>query len=220
MVKIKEMSKKGEILIIAPSLPKFDFQSGCLRLFTIIKILSKKFDVVFYAATTLGECDKRYFDELEKLNVQIYTKETNFKEIFEQHHFLFAFLEFYHIAEYYLPRIRLLQRDCFIITDSVDVHFYREKLKYDLTQDLKVEKDWLKNVIRVAESSKETGMVSPAHYNYEGSDIDKVFEGSLNGTTYYFKGTGESHAQEMYFTDFVMGASLLIKRSISKNWFI
>jgi len=94
-------------------------------------------------------------------------------------------------------------------------HALREGADYValFNQDLKVDKDWLKNLIRVAENSKETGLLSPLQYNYEGSDIDQSFKEIIKETT-YFNDVERGDVQDMYFTDFVIGASLLVKKEV------
>lgn len=128
--------KKEKILIIGPKFPAYDQSSGELRLFTIIKILSAKYKIVYLDTEKWGCTDRRYRDEMEKLQVKVYTeKDASLKKIFQDNKFIAVWMEFYYTAEYYLPRVRILQPECPVIIDTVDVHFYRLRLKYNLTKN-------------------------------------------------------------------------------------
>ena len=79
-----KIMKKEKILIIGPKLPAHDQSSGELRLFTIIKILSVKYQVMYLDTERWGPTDRRYRDEMEKLQVKIYTEnDASLKKIFQ-----------------------------------------------------------------------------------------------------------------------------------------
>lgn len=129
---------KERILIIAPSVPLFDRNAGELRLFDIVEILAKSWDVLFFTnrikqGKTLKE--ERYINMLGEFGVSVrFAGECSIREVLKGENFKATILEKYFVAEYYLPRIRILQPSCPIVIDTVDVHYSRLFLKYDLTQ--------------------------------------------------------------------------------------
>ncbi len=90
------------------------------------------------------KADETYVSALEDLGLTILVADYSLKRILRGNRFKLAILAFYSIAEYCLPRIRILQADCPIIIDSVDLHFLRETLKYRITGN----KDDLKRAIK------------------------------------------------------------------------
>lgn len=129
------MDVKNEILVVAPQIPAYDRASGDLRFFTIIKLLAEQYKVVFLALDQSSIEDLKYRKALEELGVTVYVKEFSLLTILKKHRCVAVFFEFYSSAEYYLKNIRIIQPNCPIIVDSVDIHYYREYLKYKLTGD-------------------------------------------------------------------------------------
>lgn len=77
-------------------------------------------------------------------------------------------MEFYHIAEHYLRPVRILRPACPILIDSVDVHFHRERLKYDLTRfpgDLRKATDTLRREMRMYREAD--GVITVTHEDAE-----------------------------------------------------
>ena len=133
---------KDKLLFLAPTVPLFDRHSGDLRLFTILTILSKNYEITYfaknwasYAINRTVETDK-YVYSLNNIGINVYYGESkSIKEILEVNMYKAAFMEFYNIAEDYLPRVKLLQPSCYVIVDTVDVHYLRLRRKYDLTKE-------------------------------------------------------------------------------------
>jgi len=82
-----------------------------------------------------------------------------------------------------------------------------------LNQDLKVEKDWLRRLVSVAEENKDVGILSPLQYDYDGLNIDRSFKEILDKTAYDHD-VERDQESDMYLTDFVIGASFLIKKEV------
>ena len=122
------------ILIVSPTVPKYDMNSGDLRLYTLITILSKRYKIHFIA-TSYNAGDETYTKDLNSFGIDVYFEPFSFRKLLKKNKFKLAFLEFYFTAEYYIDRIRILQPGCHIIVDSVDVHYLRLQLKYDLTKN-------------------------------------------------------------------------------------
>lgn len=120
---------KPNLLIISRFVPEFDRGSGELRLFSIVRLLSNIFNIAYVAQQKhegyhAGNRD-RYVGALENLGVSVHVADFNLKNILKTR-FQFAVLEVYSTAEKYVREIRARSPETFIITDSVDVFFYRE----------------------------------------------------------------------------------------------
>lgn len=106
--------------------------SGDVRLFAMLGILAKKYELYFFAKG-VGAGDSGHIAALEQLGIKVFIEELSLKRLLRNEIFKLAILEFYMIAEYYLDRIRILQSECRVVIDSVDVHFLRLKLKHELS---------------------------------------------------------------------------------------
>jgi O-antigen biosynthesis protein len=125
-----------KVLVIAPHLPRYDKYSGDLRLYRLLEILLGSHDVVFLAQDETGEGpleEKRYLASLEKLHCKVHVRDYSLATILREQEFQAAIIEFYYIAEHYIPRIRILQPRCRVIVDTVDIHYRRAYSKYGVT---------------------------------------------------------------------------------------
>lgn len=141
---------KEKLLFIAPTVPLFDRNSGELRLFNILKILAKSYDITYlakYRAKDNSVENEIYVNNLLDLGIKAMIGNYSLKSVLYSNRFKAAFLEFYFIAELYLQKIKLLQPSCPVIVDSVDVHYLRLHRKYYTTKDL--------NDLRMAEETKK-----------------------------------------------------------------
>jgi O-antigen biosynthesis protein len=127
--------QQENLLIIAPELPRYDWNSGDLRLFSILKILVKNYRI-YYMPYGLLPGAQKYISELEVIGVNVLPPDTLMPGLFKQKQFKAAILEFYYMAEYFLPRIKLLQPGCRVIVDTVDVHFLRVMMMRRVTGNL------------------------------------------------------------------------------------
>jgi glycosyltransferase involved in cell wall biosynthesis len=130
----KDFFMNEKLLIIAPRVPLFDQNSGDLRLFSILEILSNSYEITYLTRATPGE-DESYIGRLKDLGIIVADGQSSFSRVLKADRFLAAVLEFYFVAEYYLPRIRILQPTCRIVIDSVDIAYRRLFLKYETTND-------------------------------------------------------------------------------------
>ena len=137
-----------KLLFIAPTAPLFDKQSGDLRFFTILNILSKDYDITYLAKWAIEDPreDKIYVSALRDFGIKVYVGDYLIRSILHRNVFKAAFIEFYHIAEHYLPRIKLLQPLCPVIIDTVDIHYLRLHRKYKISNNIED--------LRVAEETK------------------------------------------------------------------
>lgn len=125
-----------DILVIAPLVPKPDRASGDLRFYSILKVLAGQAQVTFLSLNQEKEAEAgRYWQDLRDLGIRMICEEISLRDIFAQEQYDAAFIEFYISARHCLDQIRILQPSCRVILDSVDIHFYREQMKYDLTND-------------------------------------------------------------------------------------
>jgi glycosyltransferase involved in cell wall biosynthesis len=127
-------SVKEKILVITHLVPRPDMNSGDLRLFTILERLSQEYDMTFFS-TNSRTGDQPYLSLLRRHGIRVPTENFSFRRLLKTEKFRIALLEFYFTGERYLDKIRLLQPDCRVIIDSVDVHYLRFQRKYDLSQD-------------------------------------------------------------------------------------
>jgi len=126
------------VLFIAPHLPRFDKYSGDLRMFRLLEILAKRYDVVFIAQENTGEGpaeESRYLAALAKSNIRAHAGEYSLPRILIGRNFKAAIIEFHYIAEHYIPRIRMLRPRCRIVVDTVDIHYRRAFSRYGVTKD-------------------------------------------------------------------------------------
>jgi glycosyltransferase involved in cell wall biosynthesis len=129
------------LLVIAPRVPGFDRQSGDLRLYSLLKILSRHYRIHFVAQgvkTGLPQGgQEKYENALKELGITVYARDFSLREILGKTRFRAAWIEFFNVAEYFLPRIRLLQPKCRLIIDTVDVHYARLHSKWLVSRDPK-----------------------------------------------------------------------------------
>lgn len=125
---------KKKLLVIAPEIPRPDWNSGDLRLFSMLRLLCGDY-AILYLPLRARKGGERYQAELEALGVTVMPVGTPLAAICRRHRFQAAIIEFYLHADYFLPRLRLLKPDCRVIIDSVDVHFLREEMAAALTGD-------------------------------------------------------------------------------------
>ncbi|MGH9891204.1 MAG: glycosyltransferase family 4 protein [bacterium] len=127
---------RASVLVISPNVPAHDYSSGDLRLFSMCRLLAVKYDVVLASMNRRPRSeDERYVRELEKVGIEVVMPRWSLRDILNRRRFGPVILEFYHTAEEYLRAIRILRPRCPILIDNVDVHFHRERLKYEVTRD-------------------------------------------------------------------------------------
>jgi len=126
--------RKLRILVIAPSLPRYDRNSGDLRLYTILQIFAEIYEVYFYACKIEPD-DKQYRDKLEVIGITVFDDSMSVANVLHRYTYDITFIEFYFIADYYLPRVRLIQPRCPIIVDTVDVHYIRKYSQSNITKN-------------------------------------------------------------------------------------
>ncbi|NMC75361.1 MAG: glycosyltransferase, partial [Geobacteraceae bacterium] len=144
------------ILVISPTLPTFDRDSGSFRLFQIIRILRREgHAVTFIAMGAAGSFDAApYIQALKDLGVTVYPLDPerlaerigkkidapplDLAGILKETPFDYAYIYFYHTAAQYLQPIRSLSPATHIVVDSVDFHFIRQKRNAELYHDAKL----------------------------------------------------------------------------------
>ena len=127
------MAGEGRLIVIAPRVPRYDLYSGSLRLFSILEILSKRYEITYLATSGSAKADSRYITDLENLGIVVFVEGYSLRDILKKNRFNVAMLEFYFVAKSHLPWIRKYQPNCLVIVDSVDLHYVRERLKYEVT---------------------------------------------------------------------------------------
>jgi len=127
-------SSKEKILFISPTVPRPDMNSGDLRLCSILEILANEYEITFLSIT-YRPGDDAYVRLLEQSGLSVRVEPFSLWNLLKSNRFKVAVLEFYYTAEHYLDRIKILQPECRVVVDSVDVHYLRLRLKYNMTKD-------------------------------------------------------------------------------------
>jgi len=132
------LEQKEKLLFVSTYTPCYDKTSGDLRLYSMLKILSTSYDIIYLASRAHPDPaeEARYRLSLQELNIKVSTGEFGLVKIFRKNKISAAIIEFYYNAKHSLPRIKMLQPGCPVIIDTVDVHYLRFSLKYQLTKDL------------------------------------------------------------------------------------
>lgn len=131
---------RKQILVISPCLPRFDRASGWLRLYRIVEILQRCYDVTFVADDFLKsqECDDSQYEKiLRDLGIAVYHQGNELIEIFKKRFDVIIF-EFFYTALNHLSIIKDYNPDVPIIIDTVDVHFAREVQMAEVHKDVKM----------------------------------------------------------------------------------
>ncbi len=143
---------KKSILFIHEMPPLVDQAAGDVRLFELLRGLARR----GHAATLLavdGRGDKaRYADMLRAEGVMVAANDwprwpvfglggdppprsCTLEQLFEENDFDLVVIEFYRVARVYLPLVRRLAPGVPVVTDSVDVHFLRERREAEVLGD-------------------------------------------------------------------------------------
>ncbi len=96
------------LLFIAPNVPLHDRNSGDFRLYSLLKILSQTNTITFLAQRRVcpgPSEDDRYASQLSELGIDVHVQDYSIINILRAQKFQAAVLEFYFLAEHYLPRI-------------------------------------------------------------------------------------------------------------------
>ncbi|MEN6520918.1 MAG: glycosyltransferase [Armatimonadota bacterium] len=151
-IRNKALSERGEapnILVIDKCLPYFDRASGSLRLFNMLKLL-RKLGCSITFVSMMGSMEERYVPILESMGIEVHPWDPqaleragykvdkaplDYESIFGGQKFDYAIMEFWDVAQYYMPLIRKYAPDTEVIVDTVDIHFVREMREAELKND-------------------------------------------------------------------------------------
>lgn len=172
------LNKREKLLFISTNTPRYDQTSGDLRLYSMLKILSTSYDIVYLASIAHPDPSEelRYSSSLQELGIKVSVGKFGLVNLFRKNKFSAAIIEFYYNAKHSLPKIKLLQPACVVIIDTVDVHYLRFYLKYQLTSDI--------NDLHKAEKTKreELGVYRQADIVITVTDEDaRVLLNDCNG---------------------------------------
>lgn len=118
--------KNGNILVVDYCVPTYDKDSGSLRMFTILEILSELgYNVTFWPDNLLKL--EPYTEKLQQIGVEVIYGNINFPKYIKQ---IGRFLDFTILSRpftiKYIPYVKMFAPKSKIIYDSVDLHFLRE----------------------------------------------------------------------------------------------
>jgi glycosyltransferase involved in cell wall biosynthesis len=119
--------KDVDLLVVSPSLPAFDRNSGWCRLHIMLRILSKRYRLVFLSTVDQADADtERYRRELQDLGIRVCSGPFDSSSHLLDKVVGGIVFEFFQTAEAHLSRVRLRRPDLPVAVDSVDLHFLRE----------------------------------------------------------------------------------------------
>ena len=160
-----------KLLVICKDAPiSNNGSAGGIRLYQILKILSQRYELyVICRSADFG------IKDLEKIGCKyIKVNQSIDKEIIELNKCVddinYALISFWHVAELYIPMLRLIYRDIKIIIDTVDVEYKRELQKSELAS-IYIDSVNLEDVKR--KKIKELNIYKKANMCLTASDSDK-----------------------------------------------
>lgn len=116
----------GRALVAAPFLPEFDRESGLLRVSHLIDMLQHRGWQVTFGCRYPPRDRERYARQLEQRGVETYAPLESVALARGDTDFDVAILAYWHVAQWFLPRLRQHSPSTRVIVDSVDLHFLRE----------------------------------------------------------------------------------------------
>ncbi len=144
---IPSVEGKEKILVVMPFLPIYDKAAGEMRWFHTLKILQKKYQVVFLARN--GQDGIKYINPLEELGITVFHTDQDrlrqlgcemngplwidFPQLLKSNDFKAVIVGFWHMASQYYSDIKQFAPRTKLIIDSFDVSFLREQRKAELS---------------------------------------------------------------------------------------
>ncbi len=137
----REKIDKGIILVVDHYVPTYDKDSGSLRMFSILKLLTKLGWKVIFWPDNLAKLEP-YTTTLQNSGIEVIYGNVNFiKYIKEYGKFLnYVFLSRPHISKNYIDLIKSYS-NAKVIYDTVDLHYLRELRRYKLEKKPEILKD-------------------------------------------------------------------------------
>ncbi len=143
---------KKSILFIHEMPPLVDQAAGDVRLFELLAGLARRGHAATLLAVDGRGGKERYADMLRARGVMVAPNDwprwpifglggdppprsCTLEQLFRENDFDLVVIEFYRVARVYLPLVRRLAPDVPIVTDSVDVHFLRERREAEVLGD-------------------------------------------------------------------------------------
>lgn len=147
-----------KILVIAPILPFPGLPAESNRLVHLLQILRQmNCHITFFVSS--GVMENRYRPFLERIGIEVYTwdpdamtavgyqmddvEAVDYFLFFQKRHFDYVIINFWYLAEYYLPLIRRYSPETKIIIDTVFIHYLREIQEAEVQKNLKAGREAL-----------------------------------------------------------------------------
>jgi glycosyltransferase involved in cell wall biosynthesis len=137
------------ILVVDPNLPRYDQMSGSLRLFRLLGLLREAGHHVTFLARKAGQ-QEPYRSQLEGMGIVVHAgdperlrqrgaagfgRRLDLPGLLRHGRFDVAWLDFFELAEQYLPEIRAHAPSTRILIDTIDVHWVRQRRQADIEDD-------------------------------------------------------------------------------------
>ena len=124
------------ILVVAPAIPKPDWNSGDRRFLAMLRLLAKYYKVDLWTVSEdydlSVEEQERYQYQLSEIDVKYLPNQKGLEEPLAKAFYDVILFEFYWLAERFISISKKCQPQLKIIVDSVDLHFAREAMAADL----------------------------------------------------------------------------------------
>ncbi len=123
----REKIDKGIILVIDHYVPSYDKDSGSLRMYSILKLLTLQGWKVIFWPDNLAKIEP-YTSELQWIGVEVIYGHKNFFEYIKENgkYIDYILLSRPHISKNYIDKVKLYS-DAIVIYDTVDLHYLREE---------------------------------------------------------------------------------------------
>ncbi len=137
---INKNPNNPNVLIVSYNFPRADNSSGELRFFSLLKLLSKYWNIDFGIIPSHVEVNqkpemKKYAIKLQKIGINILPLEKEgLVNAIKNNTYDGAYFNFYWVAEPFITLFKDQQPLAFVVVDSVDVHFARELSQAALKQ--------------------------------------------------------------------------------------
>lgn len=132
----RERSVQRRALVIDHYVPTYDKDSGSLRMFRLLKIMTEiGYKVTFWPENLMDE--QPYTNELQQLGIEVIYGDSRFEQYLKQYgkYFDLILLSRPHIAIKFIDTVKAYT-DAKVIYDTVDLHYLREGRRADLETDI------------------------------------------------------------------------------------
>lgn len=203
----RERGRSRRALVVDHYIPTYDKDSGSLRMYSLLKILSEMgYKVIFWPENRAYH--ERYTPALQRLGVEVMYGDIHFDQFVREigNHLDLAVLSRPHVAIQFIHTLKA-HTTAKIIYDTVDLHYLRETRRVDIEHDPERKREaqasareWKRKELFLANQSDLTLVVSPVEKDL--LEKEAAFTGRVSVVT-------NVHAAEACDTGFDARAGLM-----------